>query len=73
VDPDPGGQKTRGSGGSGFGSGTLSKTFQISDLLTFSAKKKQIYTSDEDSDVETKKAKKLERAKMVESDSDSAK
>jgi hypothetical protein len=23
VDPDPGGQKTRGSGGSGFGSGTL--------------------------------------------------
>ncbi len=39
----------------------------------FSAKKKQIYTSDEDSDVETKKAKKLERAKMVESDSDSAK
>ena len=39
----------------------------------FLAKKKQIYTSDEDSDVETKKAKKLERAKMVESDSDSAK
>ncbi len=41
-------------------------------VISCSAKKKQIYTSDEDSDVETKKAKKLERAKM-DSDSDSAK
>jgi hypothetical protein len=41
--------------------------------LQIAAKKKQIYTSDEDSDIETKKAKKLERAKVVDSDSDSAK
>lgn len=32
--------------------------------------KKSIYTSDEDSDVEASKAKKLEKAKGIDSDSD---
>jgi len=35
-------------------------------------KKKPIYSSDEDSDLESKKGKKLEKAKAVDSDSDSA-
>lgn len=35
-------------------------------------KKKPIYTSDEDSDLESKKGKRLEKAKGVDSDSDSA-
>ena len=38
----------------------------------FISAKKAIYTSDEDSEVETKKARKLEKAKGGDSDSDSA-